>query len=170
MDPLDEILRQLRANAQAIQALVESVSDEQAGWKPDAETWSLKETMEHVFFEEMHDFRKHLKELLSRPPRPWEGPRPSDEVRVERCGQALAGFLAERQASLAWLEGLRGVDWTVSQRVRFGEGEIIELNAGDVLVSWAAHDYLHIRQINELLYAWNDRQAAPHSVMYAGGW
>jgi hypothetical protein len=33
-----------------------------------------------------------------------------------------------------------------------------------------AHDFLHIRQMNELQYAWNETQAAPYAVQYAGGW
>jgi hypothetical protein len=47
---------------------------------------------------------------------------------------------------------------------------MLVLSAGDVLVSWVAHDFLHIRQLNEVLYAWNEKQASPYSVQYAGGW
>jgi len=71
---------------------------------------------------------------------------------------------------MAWLKGLRSPDWEVSSRAVFGPEEVLTLKAGDVLVSWAAHDLLHLRQMIELLYAWNEQQAAPYSVRYGGGW
>ena len=167
---IDEITRHLTANAAAIQALVQGISDAQAQWKPNPETWCLKEVMEHIYNEEHIDFRLHIKEYFSDPPHPF-GPNNDKWITVADHRQALAGFLSERQASLAWLKDLTSPDWEVKSSMEFGpEHEKVTLSAGDVLVSWVAHDYLHIRQINELLFAWNERQAAPFSVQYAGGW
>ena len=45
-----------------------------------------------------------------------------------------------------------------------------KLTAGDLLASWAAHDLLHLRQLNELRYAYLIQVAAPYSVRYAGDW
>ena len=42
------------------------------------------------------------------------------------------------------------------------------MTAGALLVSWQAHDCLHLRQLSELLYAHAALQAAPLSVAYAG--
>ncbi len=167
----DEIVERLAKNAEGIRRLLEGLSEEQVNWKPDPETWSLKEVMEHFYNEERLDFRKHLKELLSDPPQPWGKFRQEDTIHVENFWQALDGFLAEREASLAWLKELGNRDWTISTKVSFGsDQEIFVLRAGDVLVSWVAHDFLHLRQINELLYSWNEKRAAPFSVQYAGGW
>ena len=66
-----EIIRQLTGNAEAWRALVQTFSNEQAQWKPNPETWSVREVMEHVYNEERIDFRKHLKEMLNDPPQPW---------------------------------------------------------------------------------------------------
>jgi hypothetical protein len=39
-----------------------------------------------------------------------------------------------------------------------------------MLVSWVEHDVLHLRQMVELLHAWNVHQAPPYALEYAGGW
>ena len=168
---LNETIRQLAGNAQAIRSLVQTISDEQAQWKPDPETWSMKDVMEHVYNEERIDFRKHLKEMFSLPPQPWGRFNPEEYIPVASCRQALEGFLTEREASLAWLKALGSPDWNITTKANFGPAnESPTFSAGDVLVSWVEHDFLHLRQMIELLYAWNEKQAAPYSVEYAGGW
>jgi hypothetical protein len=161
---LQEAIRQLAANAEAIRALVQTFSAEQAPWKPDPDTWSLKEVMEHLYNEERGDFRRYLKGMFGEPLPPRE------HIRVEDSVQALANFLAEREASIAWLAALDSPDWEATTQLRFGPSETLTLSAGDMLVSWLEHDILHMRQLVELMHAWNERQADPYSVQYAGGW
>ncbi len=175
---LDEIIRQLTVNAEAISALMRTIPEEQARWKPNDETWSMLEVMGHVYNEERLDFRKHLKEMFQNPPQgnplgsdsggwtpPWS-PFPKEElVSATNLQQALDRFLREREDSLAWLKGLKAADWNITSQAPWGP-----ISAGDVLVSWVEHDFLHIRQVNELLYAWVEKQAAPYLVQYAGGW
>jgi hypothetical protein len=163
---ISDIIRQLDTNAGAIRALMQTVSEEQSGWKPDPETWSLHEVLTHLYNEERLDFRKHLKDILSDPIQPWTFDR-TEMISTINCRQALDGFSSEREASLAWLAALPAVDWDIRTPTPW---ENITLSAGDVLVSWVAHDFLHLRQINELLYAWNVKQAEPYSVEYAGEW
>jgi hypothetical protein len=92
-------------------------------------------------------------------------------VTVDSCCQALEGFLTEREASIEWLNALKSPNWNAASKASFGpKDEVLTLSAGDILVSWVAHDFLHLRQVNELLYAWNEKRAAPYSVQYAGGW
>jgi hypothetical protein len=171
MTNLGTIVRQMTANAEAMRSLALSISDEQALWKPNPDAWSMKEVMEHLYNEERIDFRMHLKEILNDPPQPWRPFRPEDYLGVESCGQALEGFLIERKASIAWLMSLATPDWERTTVATFGPAnEVMVFSAGDVLASWVAHDYLHIRQMNEVLYAWNEDQAPPYSVQYAGGW
>jgi len=168
---IDEKTRQLAESAEAVRALAQSFSDEHARWQPDEESWSLKRVMEHLYNEERLDFRKHLKEMFSDPPQPWGAFRPEDYIAMVDGRQALEGFMEERQASIAWLSALESPDWDTSSQARSGpNGDVRTFSAGDVLVSWIAHDILHMRQMVELLYAWNERQALPHSVEYAGGW
>lgn len=170
MIKLIEIIRQLTANAVAMRAVVETISEEQANWKPNPDTWSMKEVWQHLYNEERLDFRQHLKEMLHIPPQPWVSD-PNAYITVESCQKALDGFLTERTASLAWLKMLEATDWEITTQVSFSpEHETFVLKAGDVLVSWVEHDILHMRQMVELLHAWSVKTAAPYSVQYAGGW
>ena len=171
MISIEEIIRQLTANAEAMRGLVQTISEEQAQWKPSAETWSMMEVMGHIYNEERIDFRKHLKEMLNVPPQSWGEFRHEEVVSVAVCRQALEGFIIEREASITWLKALKPPDWNVASQAPFGPaGDMLVLRAGDVLVSWVEHDVLHMRQMIELQHAWNVKQASPYSVDYAGGW
>lgn len=170
MIDINEIIRQMTANAQAIRTSLSAISPEQAQWQPDPKTWSLAKVMEHVYNEERMDFRKHLKEMFSTPPLPWAPWSEAEYLPLLDLPEALQRFLAEREDSLAYLRTLAGADWERSSTATFGKNKKITLRAGDVLFSWLEHDYLHMRQVNELRHAWNVRQAAPYQVDYAGGW
>ena len=168
---VDETIRQLTGNAEAMRALVQTISEEQAQWKPNPDTWSMKQVMEHVYNEERIDFRKILKRMLNAPSQSSGEALPEEYVPVESCRQALDGFLMEREASIKWLGALKSPDWNITSQWPFGpEGIVTTFSAGDVLLSWIEHDILHLRQMIELLHAWNEKQASPYSLMYAGGW
>lgn len=170
MIDLEEIICQLAGNAETIRALVQSLSDEQAQWKPNPESWSINEVMEHLYNEERIDFRKHLKEMLSDPPQPWARFHHEEYVSVENCRQAVERFVTEREASIAWLKTLEAPDWDYRSQTPFGpSGEVVTLSAGDVLVSWVDHDLAHLRQMIKLLHAWHEKRSSPYSVEYAGG-
>jgi hypothetical protein len=143
---------------------VQTVSEEQAHWKPGQASWSLSEVLNHLYNEERNDFRLHLNELLSDPPKPW-GTLHAKWFEIKEHLRALEGFLVEREASLAWLGALVAPHWDITTQITFGpSSDPMVLSAGELLVSWVEQDYLHIRQINELLHAWNVQQAAPCSV------
>ena len=74
--------------------------------------------------------------------------------------------MRERADSLAWLKALESPNWdTVTQAPWRGT-----ISAGDVLVSWVEHDFLHMRQLIEVFYALTKHQAQPYAVDYAGDW
>ena len=163
---LNDVIRQLESNGEAVRALTGTISDEEAQWKADPETWSLAEVLSHLYDEERIDFRRHLRdEFFSAPPQPW---KPNSQVQVSPAAGwrgALEGFLAGREASLAGLRSLEPPNWDAATHPPWGA-----IAAGDVLVSWVEHDFLHMRQLIEVLYAWNVQQAQPYSVQYAGEW
>jgi hypothetical protein len=167
MIDVQEAIHQLTANAATIRVLVEAVSDEQARWQPDPETWSVRQIMEHMYNEERIDFRQHLKEMLHDPPQPW-GAFHDDYLPVPSCRQALDLFWVERKSSIAWLEALESPDWDVTSQAQFVD-ETITLSAGDVLISWVDHDFAHLRQMVVLLHAWHEQAGTPYSTQYAGG-
>jgi hypothetical protein len=163
MPDAKETARQLAGNAEAIRALLTNCSDAQARWKPDPESWSIQQLLEHLYNEERIDFRKHLRE--------WDSaPLPEQYIPVADWRQALVRFLLEREASVAWLDALEWPDWGATKQFHFGPSETITFSAAEMLVSWVDHDYLHLRQIVALLHFWHEQQVAPYSVRYAGGW
>jgi hypothetical protein len=160
----------LAEGASIIRSLAEGITQEEARFKPDPDTWSVLEVICHLHDEEIEDFRGHLDHILHHPADPWAGIDPQGWVKSRQYNErSLAGsldaFLKERQKSLAWLDGLTSGNWDASITNEFGT-----LSAGEMLVSWAAHDSLHIRQLNELRYARIVRLARPYEVGYAGKW
>jgi hypothetical protein len=167
----DELFTQIQANAKRIETLVSQVSDEQARWKPDAETWSLLEVVNHLHDEEMLDFRIRLGILLSRSGSEWPPIDPAAWV-VEReyntrdLPASLQNFLREREKSIQWLSSLENPDWQASATAPWGR----EMSAGEMFASWVAHDLLHIRQLVELHWAWLNLQVGDYPLGYAGDW
>jgi hypothetical protein len=165
------LIEQMAFNAGRIAALVEGVKDEQARWKPTPENWSILEVMRHLWDEEREDFRVRLNLILHAPDQPWPPINPGGWV-TERAynsgklAEALQGYLDEREASLAWLRGLRQSDWKAGVPAPWGG----EIKAGDMLAAWAAHDLLHMRQLVELQRAFNVSLSAPYDSQYAGEW
>lgn len=163
-------VQQLTNSANAIHAMTQNISGEQARWKPDANSWSLLEVINHLNDEEREDFRAHLRGVLQVPILPFSPIDPQAWVTEHRYQErdfetSLENFLRERVDSLSWLRSLDGQDWNAAY-----EWPESRLTAGDLLASWAAHDLLHIRQINELRYAYTAQVSLPHAVRYAGEW
>jgi len=167
---LPDVLSQMNSNAQAIRALVAGCSDHQARWKPDAVSWSVLEVINHLLDEEREDFRAHIDLVLHRGGEAWFGIHPEEWVTERGYNQrelepSLQEFLAAREESLTWLQGLRQVDWEVVYQAPFGV-----IRAGDILASWLAHDVLHMRQLVELKWAYLVQAVEPYGVRYAGVW
>jgi len=161
----------LAAQAQVIAALVADVDEEAAHWRPAADAWSMVEVLGHLYDEEHADFRTRLDLTLHQPEADWPPIDPQGWVTARAynsraLADALADFLAERERSLAWLRGLGELNLASEHRhPRFGS-----MAAGELLAAWLAHDCLHIRQLNEIRYAWLAAHAAPYAVDYAGDW
>jgi len=164
------IMAQMDHTAAAIAALAAGLSDEQARQRPAVGEWSVLEVINHLWDEEIEDFRTHLDQVLHRPGEPWRSIDPMGWVTARgynqrTLGPSLAGFMAARRESLDWLNGLAVPDWESARAASWGT-----LRAGDLLASWAAHDLLHLRQLVALRYGLTVRLAAPYGVFYAGPW
>ena len=66
-----KIIENLRINGHVFKYLFQSVSDEQAQWKPGKDRWSILEVINHLYDEEKGDFRKRLELTLDNPEGPW---------------------------------------------------------------------------------------------------
>lgn len=163
-------IEELESNAERIRALVQGVGATQAKWKPDKESWSILEVVTHLYDEEREDFRVRFDLLLHQPEADWPPVDPQSWVVSRRYNErlleaSLEGYLTERDASLVWLRSLDAADLSRSKQAPWGV-----MLAGDMLAAWVAHDLLHMRQLVELLYAYQSRSVRPYSNRYAGDW
>ena len=170
MITLDSCLTRLSSSAETIASLARTVSDVQARWKPSPEEWSVLEVICHLYDEEREDFRTRVDFTLHKPDADWPPINPAGWVTERGYNQrnpaaSLEAFLSERRKSLEWLRSLQNPNWEATHTHPRGS-----MRAGDVLAAWVAHDYLHIRQLNQLHWQYLSQDVAPLSLEYAGGW
>ena len=167
---LDYFINRLSENRRVFEGLLRGVTTEQAVWKPALDKWSMVEVVNHLYDEEREDFRQRLELTLENPEQPWPKIDPRGWVVTRKYGErelgpSLDNFLAEREKSLSWLKELPAPVWQ-NRHVR-PEGT---LSAGDLLASWLAHDFLHIRQLARLHWQYISVMAAPYETAYGGPW
>jgi hypothetical protein len=167
---LDYFVDRLEKNRGVFESLVRDVSVEQARWRPAPDKWSILEVVNHLYDEEREDFRQRLELVLADPAQPWPKIDPRGWVTARAYNEreldtSLNKFFAEREKSLAWLSQLSVPNWQNSN-----EGPNGTLTAGDLLASWLAHDFLHIRQLTRLHWQYVGAIADPYQTTYAGPW
>lgn len=165
----NDLIQQLAANSERIRQLTSDVLESQARWKPDEQSWSILEVVNHLYDEERLDFRHHLDFTLHPTGEPWRMNNPLAWVQERQYNErdlrdSLEGFLAERRESLGWLRDLSNPYWDATALTPFGL-----IRAGDILASWAAHDLLHLRQLVELHLGYLRQEAEPYQTDYAEG-
>jgi len=168
---LDFYIARLSANAETIKSLVGNLSDEQIFWKNDLEKWSILQIVFHLRQTERKDFRLRLEKTLRDESEEWT-PFVPEETHLAQdvntgnnLAELLKDFLAEREKSVAWLKTLRNPNFQNAHRHNESK-----LSAGDLLASWLAHDFLHIKQIVRLHYDYVNHISQPFETVYAGEW
>lgn len=165
-------LRDRLANGgEAISRLLETLAPGEERWKPDAGRWSLVEIVNHLADEEANDFRARLRSVVEDPGRDWSFFNPSDGVEdgsyaTRDFDESVARWRKERAASLAWLDGLDAIDPAV--RYAGARAKEARVSAGDLMSSWIAHDYFHLRQIARLRWDYLASEEVAYSPGYAG--
>ena len=167
------IIARLERSPAALSALLAGVPEPEARFKPPDGAWSMLEVVNHLADEDRDDFRLRLKSTLDSPTSPWPPIEPvgwaiKRKYNEQDLRESLARFEHERAESVGWLKGLANQDWnSAHQHPKFGP-----ISAGDLLVAWAAHDALHIRQIAKRLFelAARDGEADGFKSRYAGEW
>jgi DinB superfamily len=163
-------IERLSGNASAFEALAHRIGDEQSRWKPTPEKWSILEVVNHLYDEERDDFRFRLDSLLHHPEKTWP-PIDPPAWAVERkynereLNESLQKFLEERRKSIEWLKELK--EPRLENQYHHPQGVI---SAGDLLASWLAHDFLHIRQMARLHWEYLNSICVPYRTAYAGEW
>ena len=162
-------LQQMLADqVEQLTALVAGVSQEQAHWKPAPDRWSILEVVNHLYDEERQDFRVYLDIILNRPGDPWPSIDPMGWITERHYSErelqtSFEALLAERGASLAWLNTLGSPDLDVEVSNEYGTWR-----AGDMAASWVVHGQWHMEQLIRLLRDYTIRQLQPYRVAYAG--
>jgi hypothetical protein len=167
---LDYFIDRLAKNRGVFESLVRGVSVEQIRWKPSPDKWSMLEVINHLYDEEREDFRQRIDLVLADPKQSWPPIDPRNWVTTRGYNErdldtSLNNFFAEREKSLAWLRQLLAPNWQNSNQ---GPNGI--LAAGDLLASWLAHDFLHIRQLARLHWQYVGAISDPYQTTYGGPW
>jgi hypothetical protein len=168
---LEYFIGRFSTNRQVIAGLASTLSLEQASWKPSPDKWSVLEVINHLCDEEREDFRQRLNLVLTNPEQTWPRIDPQDWVTSRHYQErdldaSLKDFLRERENSLSWLGQLAQPNW--NNRYKHPDGHFI--SAGDLLASWLAHDYLHVRQLARLHWQYVGAISHPHQTTYGGPW
>jgi hypothetical protein len=164
------LYQELQNSTEIIRALLSGIEPEAARLKPNAEAWSMLEVVGHLSDEEREDFREHLDFILHRQNEEWHVIDPQGWViqrsyNQQNLAEIQEKFFAEREKSLAWLQGLVNPDWEKSYTTPYRT-----ISAGEMLACWAAHDNLHIRQLVELRRVRLEAITKPYHLEYAGDW
>jgi hypothetical protein len=165
------IIEKLDKNYQVFQSLLENITENQAMWKPTPEKWSLLEVVNHLYDEEREDFRQRIALVLEDSNKSWppidpDGWVSTREYYKRKMKSSLSNFLQEREKSIRWLRSLNSPDW----KVYYKHPQLGDMSAEVILANWLAHDYLHIRQIDFLLWAYLSNIAPSINLNYAGSW
>ena len=166
---IEPYLYQMERNGLALTWLVRDMPDELAKWRPDQDSWSVVEVMYHLIDEEREDFRQRLNYLLNMPgeqfppidPQNWPEERKYNERDLLT---AIKTFINERAKSINWLRNLQTPNWeNTTEHPVMGP-----MTATDMFAAWLRHDHLHLRQLNEIMMAWGEKEFEGRRYQYAG--
>lgn len=165
------LITSLQAFPATLRAAVRELSSEAFRWKPSTGDWSVLEIICHLADEEVSDFRPRVLGTLEDPACQWEPIDPEGAAIKNRYLEQdpieqLDRFCAERKKSIELLHGIDAPDWSRA----YEHPSIGPLRAGDLLVSWAAHDMLHLRQITKRRFEQIREAGGEFTTKYAGSW
>lgn len=165
------IIAQLSANHDVFKELLLSgVSVGMIRWKSGPEKWCLLEIACHLADEEVEDFRTRVSCTLENPvrtppPIDPEGWVTSRKYLSQDFEETVNRLLEERRRSVEWLKTLEDPDWDN----HWEHPKLGPMSAGFFLSNWLAHDYLHMRQIIALKFAYLQATSGLPTD-YAGSW
>ena len=166
-----KLINSLARFGRILPAVVADVHDEDASWKPESGNWSILEIVCHLADEEAEDFRQRVKLTLEDPTAAWPPIDPEQacvnrKYNEQELDDAVERFVSQRRESVEWLRSVSDPSWNnANEHPKFGP-----IRAGEVMVSWAAHDQLHLRQIAKRMFEMNVRDGSPFATDYAGDW
>jgi len=161
---------ELTRNKEVFRNMLHGVDDAQLRWKPAPGKWCMLEVICHLYDEETKDFRVRMDHVLNNTILPLEPLDPvgwvtSGNYMQQDADMVLQNFLVERGRSTEYLNALVAPAW----HNQYNHPEYGPMTAGMFLINWLAHDYHHIRQVNELKYLYF-KEISGMPLDYAGNW
>jgi DinB superfamily len=149
------VFNQLGATPDLLRTIIQTLSAEEATWKPAPERFSIAEVMAHVCEVETQVFRTRLARMVNEDRPQLES---YDQEAIGMAGgyarrdvhESLTAFRQHRLDNLAYMKTL-----PAATEARVGlHAELGPITVGQLLNEWAFHDLGHVRQIAELLRAY----------------
>jgi hypothetical protein len=168
----EKLLESLERFGTLLPKAVADLSESDYRWKPQTDDWSILEVVCHLADEEVEDFGMRLKMTLEDPSQNWPPLNPPQAAIDRRYNEqslpeVIDRFKRARTDSTLWLKSLPDdIDWQVTHH----HPSIGPMSAGNLLASWAAHDWLHMRQISKRMFQLVQRDATSFNTAYAGSW
>lgn len=171
MMKLWNILESLDSNRKIWKELCSGISQEQSEWKPGEDRWSLLEILNHMADIEGEDFRRDIGIILLNPEESWPSFDEMAWIESRRYNQrdlqeSLERLTRERETSILFLKEHKEMNLEAQHSGKGFSGRA--MRAGDLLASWQAHDFFHIRQITLLLRDIHNHWNRPYSSDYSG--
>src|SRR5262245_9599451 len=116
---LEYCINQLSHNPNTIRQLIHNIPEKHARWKPDANTWSMVEVMQHLVDEEREDFRPRLMHILSGTKEQWQPMNDEPGNPYGDLQMLFKTYLEERQDSIKLLKTLTDADWSIEFKTPF---------------------------------------------------
>ncbi len=148
-------LAQIEATPAILRALLVTLNDAEAAWKPAEKRWSVLEVLAHLCHVEIVGLRERTERMLAEddPELPDYDQNQYDAAGVYRKPWRLADALAEfeslRAGSVLLLYSLPAIALERPGR----HGALGAITLCNLLNEWALHDLGHVRQIAELVRA-----------------
>jgi hypothetical protein len=130
--------------------LLSGLGEEQLRFKPDNNTFSLKENLLHLRDLEVEGYRERIRLILAEHVpvlHDVDGKRLASlrHYQLADAAYALRQFIQAREGNLAYIRNMTGFQWR--RRALWNEKEITLFH---VVAQWAEHDLQHLREMDEL--------------------
>ncbi|MGX1930824.1 DinB family protein [Flagellimonas sp. 2504JD4-2] len=164
------VINELERNRKVFYEILHELPSDFVTWKRDPKHWCILEIVRHLIDEEIEDFRTRVKHALENPIAPLVPIDPpgwaiSRKYMKQHFETSVNEWYQERGKSIEWLKNLSNPKWENA----VDHPDLGKITAGSFLNNWLAHDYLHIRQINNLRYCYH-KENSGDPLTYAGKW
>ncbi|WP_190811554.1 DinB family protein [Flagellimonas sp. S3867] len=167
---ITEVINELDRNRKVFHEMLYGLPPDFVSWKSNPKGWCTLEIVCHLIDEEVKDFRARVIHALEYPEKPLVPIDPpgwaiTNKYLEQDFEASVKKWHHERQKSIEWLKELSNPNWESAVE----HPDLGYLTARSFLYNWLAHDYHHIRQINNLRYSYH-KENSGDPLTYAGKW